>query len=132
MIITPFTRKIVFKADQTIVPKVEELLKSWCGAIPGKSGFLMEKMYTTLFPLNANRAYAFDVTWNQPLGVLFSNWASDTNSFWIYIQNDEDLADFDAVLRLNVKSYLKMVPPELAQSIKEQMAKGGYTLLEAN
>lgn len=126
MIVTPFTQKIVFKADVSILGKVEEVLKRWCSALPEKSEFLINKMYANIFPLEATRAYAFDVSWHTPIGVLFSNWANDHNSFWIYIQDEEDLADFEAILRLNVNSSRRRTPFDQINIIKEQIAEGGY------
>lgn len=121
MIITVFNKKIVFAVKEDFLQRVESSLNECCNEIFRQKAYEIRKH----FPLKPDVSYAFDSTWNQPLGRLFASWSNDDNSFYIYVESEEDVHLLQSLIQLNFASCYLQYNYEKANALKAELVNSG-------
>lgn len=104
MIITKFDKSIVFRVSPQFALDVEIVLRKWINKNELRNQFYLEKMYHDIFPLQFPALYLINLSWANPC-QYFTKPSNIDNYVWITLDKEDNILDFDSLLRLQFKSY---------------------------
>jgi hypothetical protein len=127
MLITSFDKPIIFRVTQQFSDSTELIIRKWLELDNIKSvrnQYFLDQFYATAFPLNWPILYIVCVKWTTPCQIFNAYNASKKDYYWISIDNEQNLVDFDALLRLQYRSSLNSEIVEDTELVKGQLLAG--------
>ena len=127
MLITSFDKPLVFRVTEQFSHSAELTIRKWLELDNSKrvrNQYFLDEFYASAFPLHWPTLYIVCIKWSSPCQVLntFNEIKKDDN--WISIDNEQNLVDFDAILRLQYRSSLNNQIVEDAELVKGQLLAG--------
>jgi hypothetical protein len=127
MLITSFDKPIIFRVTQQFSDSAELIIRKWLeldNINSVRNQYFLDQFYATAFPLNWPILYILCVKWTTPCQFFNTYNASKKDYYWISIDNEQNLVDFDALLRLQYRSSLNSEIVEDAELVKGQLLAG--------
>lgn len=127
MLITSFDKPLIFRVTEQFSYSAELIIRKWLeidNAERVRNQYYLDQFYAKAFPLNWPTLYIVCIKWSSPCHIFNSYNAIKKDYNWISIDNEQDLVDFDALLRLQYRSSLSNEIVEDAELVKGQLLAG--------
>lgn len=124
MLISVFNKKIVFAVKEPYLQATENAVKEFSKKHLPLKAYEVNKQ----FPLKPDTCYAFECSWNKPLGPLFEDWSNKENSFYLYVENEADVELFESLLKLHFAGSYPQYNFEKAAALKAEMMEMGVAV----
>ena len=127
MLITSFDKHLIFRVTEQFSYSAELIIRKWLELDNTKrvrNQYYLDQFYATAFPLNWPTLYIVCIKWSSPCQVFNEYNAIEKDYNWISIDNEQNLVDFDALLRLQYRSSLSNEIVEDAELVKGQLLAG--------
>ena len=127
MLITSFDKPLIFRVTKQFSYSAELIIRKWLELDNTKrvrNQYYLDQFYATAFPLNWPTLYIVCIKWSSPCQVFNEYNAIEKDYNWISIDNEQNLVDFDALLRLQYRSSLSNEIVEDAELVKGQLLAG--------
>jgi hypothetical protein len=127
MLITSFDKPIIFRVTQQFSDSAELIIRKWLELDNSKrvrNQYYLDEFYAKAFPLDWPKLYIVCIKWSSPCQVFNTYNAIKKDYNWISIDNEQNLVDFDALLRLQYRSSLNSEIVEDVELVKGQLLAG--------
>jgi hypothetical protein len=127
MLITSFDKPIIFRVTQQFSNSAELIIRKWLELDNLKrvrNQYYLDEFYAKAFPLDWPKLYIVCIKWSSPCQVFNTYNAIKKDYNWISIDNEQNIVDFDALLRLQYRSSLNSEIVEDEELVKGQLLAG--------
>ena len=131
MLITSFDKPIVFRVTDELKDSTESIIRKWVeidNIYKTRNQYYLDQFYQTCFPLIWPKLYVVCIKWTTPCCLYFEYKTRNKKYYWISIDKESNLNDFDALLSLQYKSSQKLEIVENDELAKNLLIEGKENL----
>ena len=131
MLITSFDKPIIFRVTDELKDSTESIIRKWVeidNIYKTRNQYYLDQFYQTCFPLIWPKLYVVCIKWTTPCCLYFEYKTRNKKYYWISIDKESNLNDFDALLSLQYKSSQKLEIVENDELAKNQLIEGRENL----
>ena len=131
MLITSFDKPIIFRVTDELKDSTESIIRKWVeidNINKTRNQYYLDQFYETCFPLIWLKLYVVCIKWATPCCPYFEYKTRNKKYYWISIDKESNLNDFDALLSLQYKSSQKLEIVENDELAKNQLIEGRENL----
>ena len=127
MLITSFDKPIIFRVTDELKDSTESIIRKWVeidNINKTRNQYYLDQFYETCFPLIWLKLYVVCIKWATPCCPYFEYKTRNKKYYWISIDKESNLNDFDALLSLQYKSSQKLEIVENDELAENQLIEG--------
>jgi len=131
MLITSFDKPIIFRVTDELKDSTESIIRKWVeidNINKTRNQYYLDQFYETCFPLIWLNLYVICIKWATPCCPYIEYKTHNKEYYWISIDKESNLNDFDALLSLQYKSSQKLEIVENDELAKNQLIEGKENL----
>ena len=131
MLITSFDKPIIFRVTDELKDSTESIIRKWVeidNINKTRNQYSLDQFYETCFPLIWLKLYVVCIKWATPCCPYFEYKTRNKKYYWISIDKESNLNDFDALSSLQYKSSQKLEIVENDELAKNQLIEGRENL----
>ena len=135
MLITSFDKPIIFRVTDELKDSTESIIRKWVeidNINKTRNQYYLDQFYENCFPLIWPKLYVVCIKWATPCCPFFEYKTHNKEYYWISIDKESNLNDFDALLSLQYKSSQKLEIVENDELAKNQLIEGKENLTIKN